>query len=63
MRTALINMLLPLLRIDNVAIDKSHAFIKGEFGEYTVHLGSGVAHMQAFLLQMMIPKLLRCLKR
>ncbi len=55
MRTALINVLLPLLKIDNVTINKSHALIKGEFGEYTVHLGSGVAHMQAKGMMPILP--------
>jgi hypothetical protein len=47
MRIALIHTLLQLMRLENVKLEKSHAFIKGKFGEYTVHLGSGVAHMQA----------------
>lgn len=47
MRTALIRTLLPLMKLSNVHLEKSHAFIKGKFGEYNVHLGSGVVHMQA----------------
>lgn len=47
MRAALIRAMLPLFKLDNVRIEKSHAFITGKFGEYTVHLGSGVCHKQA----------------
>lgn len=44
MRDAIIGELLKLLKLDNVSIKGSHAHIKGVHGEYTVHLGSGVAH-------------------
>jgi len=47
MRAALVTAMLPLFRLNNVKIEKSHAFICGKFGEYTVHLGSGVCHKQA----------------
>lgn len=47
MRIALIITLLRLMKLENVRLEKSHALIKGQFGEYTVHLGSGIAHMQA----------------
>ena len=47
MRKALFVALLPLLKLDNVKVEGTHALIKGQFGEYSVHLGSGVAHMQA----------------
>ena len=47
MRAALIRTMLPFFKLDNVRIEKSHAFITGKFGEYTVHLGSGVCHKQA----------------
>lgn len=47
MRAVLIRELLPLLKLDNVRIAGSHAMIAGALGEYTVHLGSGVAHRMA----------------
>ena len=47
MRAALVSALLPLFKLKNVRIEKSHAFITGKFGEYNVHLGSGVCHKQA----------------
>ncbi len=47
MRIVLISEMLRLLKITNVSIKGSHAFIKGTHGEYTVHLGSGVVHKMA----------------
>ncbi len=47
MRAALVAALLPLFKLANVRVEKSHAFITGKYGEYTVHLGSGVCHKQA----------------
>lgn len=47
MRAALIRAMLPFFKLDNVRIEKSHVFITGKFGEYTVHLGSGVCYKQA----------------
>ncbi|REE91300.1 uncharacterized protein DUF4132 [Paenibacillus taihuensis] len=47
MRAALVRELLPLLKLDNVTIKGSQAFIVGALGEYTVHLGSGIVHRQA----------------
>ncbi|ATW25426.1 DUF4132 domain-containing protein [Candidatus Formimonas warabiya] len=47
MRTAIIAEMLRLLKITNVEMKGSHAFINGTLGQYTVHLGSGVAHKMA----------------
>lgn len=47
MRSAIVAELLRLMKIQNVKLEGSHAFITGTLGEYTVHLGSGVVHMQA----------------
>jgi hypothetical protein len=33
-----------LFGLNNVKIEKNHVFIKGQKGDYTVHLGSGIAH-------------------
>ena len=45
MRAVIVNYNLELFNLKNVTVKKSHAFIKGTRGEYTVHLGSGVVHM------------------
>ena len=47
MRASLLTALLPLFRLYRVVIKKSHAHIHGTFGDYTVHLGSGVCHQSA----------------
>ena len=44
MRGDLLNALLPLLKLDNVMIQKNHAVIQGKYGEYSIHLGSGTCH-------------------
>ena len=47
MRSQILAQLIPILRLDNVRIEKSHAFIHGTKGDYSVHLGSGVCHQSA----------------
>ena len=44
MRAVIAKFNVELFKLDNVSFEKSHAYIKGKFGEYTVHLGSGVIH-------------------
>jgi hypothetical protein len=44
MRIAIASELLSLLKIENVTFKSAHAMIKGTFGEYTIHMGSGVVH-------------------
>ena len=46
MRAALLKETCTLLKLKNVKIElkKVRAFIKGHFGEYSVHLGSGTVH-------------------
>jgi hypothetical protein len=44
MRVAIAKELLSLLKIKNVTFKTSHAQIKGNFGEYSVHMGSGIVH-------------------
>lgn len=46
MRAALLRETCALLRLGNVEINGTHAVIAGRVGNYTVHLGSGVAHKQ-----------------
>lgn len=47
MRSQILAQLIPILHLNNVRIEKSHAFIHGSKGDYTVHLGSGVCHQSA----------------
>ena len=44
MRAAILESLLPMLRIENVKVQDRHAIINGKLAEYSVHLGSGVVH-------------------
>lgn len=44
MRKAVLRGNLRLFGLKNVRIQGNHAWIEGELGEYTVHLGSGVIH-------------------
>jgi len=47
MRTVIVAEMLRLLKLTNVELKGSHAFIKGTLGQYTVHLGSAVVHKMA----------------
>ncbi len=55
MRAALLAAMLPYFKLKNVTIKGSHAHIKGKFGEYTVHLGSGVCHQAALGMINILP--------
>ena len=44
MRAAILSFTLPLLRLKNVNVEGSHAFVEGKLANYSVHLGSGVVH-------------------
>lgn len=44
MRAAILSFTLPLLRLKNVNVEGSHAFIDGKLANYSVHLGSGTVH-------------------
>lgn len=44
MRQAIVACNLALFRTQNVRIEGNHAIIDGRFGQYSVHLGSGVVH-------------------
>lgn len=46
MRAALVKTTCGFLKLDNVKLDGKHALIRGEYGNYSVHLGSGVVHKQ-----------------
>ncbi len=44
MRSALVELTMPMFKLKNVRTEKNHAFIDGKYGSYSVHLGSGVIH-------------------
>lgn len=44
MRCAILEFVLPMLKLSNVTLQGSHALIDGSLGSYSVHLGSGVVH-------------------
>jgi hypothetical protein len=44
MRISIARELLSLLKIKNVTFKTAHALIKGDFGEYSIHMGSGIVH-------------------
>ncbi len=46
MRAALLTTTFGYLKVKNVTLDGKHALIAGEYGKYSVHLGSGVVHKQ-----------------
>jgi hypothetical protein len=46
MRADLLRETCALLRMDNVKVESRHALVRGEYGRYSVHLGSGVVHKQ-----------------
>lgn len=55
MRAALIGFTLPLFKLTNVTLKGSHAHISGKYGEYTLHLGSGVIHKQGGTMINILP--------
>jgi Family of unknown function (DUF5724)/Domain of unknown function (DUF4132) len=44
LRAVIVEETAVLFGLNNVKIEKNHVFIKGKKGDYTVHLGSGIAH-------------------
>ncbi len=46
MRKAIAEFVIPMFKLKNVTFTDSHALIKGERGNYSVHLGSGVIHQE-----------------
>lgn len=45
MRAVLLTEAARLFKLDNVQVIGNHAKIKGQYGEYSVHLGSAIVHM------------------
>ncbi|MCL2150637.1 MAG: DUF4132 domain-containing protein [Coriobacteriia bacterium] len=44
MRVSIARELMALLGVENVSFKTAHALVKGQLGEYSVHMGSGVVH-------------------
>lgn len=44
MRKVIVQFNLELFKLDNVTLEGTHAFVKGKYAEYSIHLGSGVIH-------------------
>lgn len=55
MRRAIVECNLSLFQTKNVRLEKNHAIIDGKFGQYTVHLGSGVVHQVGNAMLFVIP--------
>jgi hypothetical protein len=47
MRRVIAEFAIKSFKLKNVSFTDSHALIKGTKGNYTVHLGSGIIHMEA----------------
>jgi hypothetical protein len=46
MRRAIAEFVVPMFKLTNVTFTESHALIKGDRGNYNIHLGSGVIHQE-----------------
>lgn len=44
MRKVILQFNLELFGLDNVTLEGTHAFVKGKYAQYSIHLGSGVIH-------------------
>ena len=55
MRRAIVECNLELFKIKNVRVEGNHAIIDGKLGQYTVHLGSGVAHQMGNAMLFIVP--------
>lgn len=44
MRRSLVMETASMLKLDNVRTEKNHILVTGHFGNYSIHLGSGIAH-------------------
>lgn len=55
LRRALLELSLPMLGLQNVTVEGSHAQIHGSRADYTVHLGSGVVHQQGGTMLAILP--------
>jgi hypothetical protein len=55
LRAVIVEETAVLFGLNNVKIEKNHVFIKGKKGDYTVHLGSGIAHKVPSVMLNILP--------
>ncbi|MBO7450066.1 MAG: DUF4132 domain-containing protein [Clostridiales bacterium] len=55
MRRVIAEFTAKLFKLDNVHFTETHAIIKGQLNSYTVHLGSGVVHLESGLMLNVLP--------
>ncbi len=55
MRRAIVAFNLPLFGLENVTLTDNHALIAGKRGKYSVHLGSGVVHLEGGAMLNILP--------
>ena len=55
LRKSIISFNLKLFKLANVRLEGTHAFIKGKYGEYSVHLGSGMIHKMSGIAVNVLP--------
>ncbi len=55
MRRAIAEFVIPMFKLTNVTFTDSHALIKGERGNYNIHLGSGVIHQEGGPMIQVLP--------
>ncbi len=55
LRKAVIGFNIKLFKLTNVRLEGTHAFVTGKYGEYTIHLGSGVTHKKPGVLINVLP--------
>lgn len=55
LRRAVCEFTLPLFGFTNVKFEKNHALITGQLADYSIHLGSGVVHVQGGTMVNILP--------
>lgn len=55
MRKAILEFVLPMLKLKNVVIEGNHAAIEGTRADYMIHLGSGVIHQKGGTMINVLP--------
>ena len=55
LRRAVCEFTMPLFGLTNVTFEKNHALVTGELADYSIHLGSGVVHIQGGAMINILP--------
>ena len=55
MRADLLRESLAVLNVENVEFKKDHAIVRGEYGRYSVHMGSAVTHKMPGGAMLIVP--------